>query len=113
MASPKLRTVSTEPSEEDAAWRETLEGNVKSWRASIRGLEFERRSKDRMLAIATAGGLRMARYKSRKLSDPNEAGRQAILERLAQLDYEIEMAEAMIEDAEAELAQLPESTVTE
>lgn len=113
MASPKLRTVSPEPSEEDAAWRETLEGNIKNWRASIRGLEFERRSKDRMLSVASAGQLRMARYKSRKIPDPSEAGKQAILERLAQLDYEIEMAEAMVEDAEAELAQLPESAPAE
>lgn len=92
----------------DDEWRENLQAQVNEWRRSLRQRVFDRRRWDRMLRIAEkrelkAGRTRGARGENGREIDYNAVGINEAKKQIAQADWDIELLEISIAEAEAEL----------
>ena len=84
--------------------RELLEANQQRVEEALWGLRRERRTFEEMLARATASKLRAGKYMPK--GDQGQAA-TAARQRLAQLEYDIECNEILLEGIERDLAALP------
>lgn len=101
--------------EETEEWRKALRANVRAWKMKHRSLSLEWRAKDRELRIAEKGELRDAKRKptftnqngQKVVVDMADGRKNRVIQRLGEIEGEMEGLEISIEEAQAELDALP------
>lgn len=94
-------------------WQDSLEEQVKQWRLQLQQRRFDLRRWDRILRIAEKRELKAGRIKDARrqaqngtvqVIDYNANGANEAKQQVAQAEWDIELLEVSIAEAEAELA---------
>ena len=96
-------------------WRESLTENLREHRKQWHAFRLERASKEKLLAIAETSALRSGKYKPKVAGnggregtvDMGEVGKNNLKLRLGQIENEMQMLEAIIDEEVTELVSLP------